>query len=185
MKNMYLVFILAIFVGLVGCASTVNRNAATIKETATVKEEVAQVIKFSPIKSLSINLDSKAQEKLADNQNFNRDSLYNKISSVLSASQYLQPQGNNSRLKLDIVITNIRVRSGASAIILGVFAGADYITGQIYLKDGDKVIDNFEVDITYAFGGAAGDTDTRMNWMYESFASKILEELQKLMPISK
>lgn len=69
-----------------------------------------------------------------------------------------------------------------SAVILGFLAGADYITGQVFVKDGDKVLDNFEVDISYAFGGAMGDTDTRMNWMYESFSNKILEELKKLMP---
>jgi hypothetical protein len=83
---------------------------------------------------------------------------------------------------MEVLITNIRVRSGMSAVILGFLAGADYITGQVFVKDGDKVLDNFEVDISYAFGGAMGDTDTRMNWMYESFSNKILEELKKLMP---
>jgi hypothetical protein len=65
------------------------------------------------------------------------------------------------------------------------FAGADNINGQEFLKDGDKVIDNFEVDISYAFGGAMGDTEVRMNWMYDSFSTKILEELKKLLPMTK
>ena len=86
---------------------------------------------------------------------------------------------------MDVVITNTRVRSGVSAIILGFLAGADSITGQVSVKDGDKVVDKFEVDISYAFGGAMGDTDTRMNWMYESFSNKILEEMKELMPMSK
>jgi hypothetical protein len=168
-----------------GCASTVNRNTASIKETSTVKESVIQVVKFSPLKSLTVTLDSNAQAKLVDNQNFNRDNLYNKITSTLTASQYLQVQSNTSTLKMEVVITNIRVRSGMSAIMLGFLAGADYITGQVNVKDGEKVLDTFEVDITYAFGGAMGDTDTRMNWMYESFASKILEEMKKVMPMNK
>ena len=170
--------------GLIGCASTVNRNTANIKETSTVKEEVVQVVKFSPLKSAEVTLDSKAQAKLADNDNFSKDRLQSKINYVLSSGKYLEIQNNNSNLKLEVVVTNIRVRSGASAILLGFLAGADYITGQVYVKDGSKVIDNFEVDITYAFGGAMGDTDTRMNWMYESFATKILEELKKLMPMT-
>lgn len=165
-----------------GCASTVNRTAGNVKETSSVKEEVVQVIKFSPLKSLTVTLDSSAQKKLADNTNFSRDNLYSKINSVLTNSQYLQTQASNSNLKIEVVVTNLRVRSGASAILLGFLAGADSITGQVYVKDGDRVIDNFEVDISYAFGGAMGDTDTRMNWMYESFSNKILEELKKLMP---
>ena len=165
-----------------GCASTVNRTAGNVKETSSVKEEVVQVIKFSPLKSLTVTLDANAQQKLADNANFSRDNLYNKINSVLTANQYLQTQAGNANMKIEVVVTNLRVRSGVSAIMLGFLAGADSITGQVYVKDGEKVLDNFEVDISYAFGGAMGDTDTRMNWMYESFSNKILEELKKLMP---
>lgn len=167
-----------------GCASTVNRGGTNIKETSTVKEEVVQVIKFSPLKSLTVTLNSDAQAKLPDNINFSRDKLFSQINQLLTASQYLQTQNNNSSLKLDVVITNLRVRSGMSAIMLGFLAGADSITGQVYVKDGEKVLDNFEVDISYAFGGVMGDTDTRMNWMYESFSNKILEELKKVMPKS-
>jgi len=175
-----LIFSASIF----GCASTVNRSTGSVKETSSVKEGVVNVVKFSPLKSLTVTLDANAQKKLADNMNFNRDNLYNKINSVLTSNQYLQTQANNSNLKIEVVVTNLRVRSGVSAIMLGFLAGADSITGQVYVKDGEKVLDNFEVDISYAFGGAMGDTDTRMNWMYESFSNKILEELKKLMPRS-
>ena len=178
-------FSIFIIIGLVGCASTVNRNTASIKEKSEVKEEVVQVMSFKPLKGLAVSLDPSAAAKLADNENFSRDKLYEKINSTLSSANYLQAQNKISNLRMEIVITNIRVRSGVAAIMLGFLAGADYITGQVYVKDGDKVIDNFEVDISYAFGGAMGDTDTRMNWMYESFATKILEEMKKLMPMAK
>ena len=173
----------ALFIlNVVGCASTVNRNTSNFKETSTVKEEVVQVVKFMPLKSLTVTLNSDAQKKLADNENFSRDKLYDKINSTLLTNQYLQAQQNNSSLTMEVVITNLRVRSGVAAIMLGFLAGADSITGQIYVKDNQKILDNFEVDISYAFGGAMGDTDTRMAWMYESFSNKILEELKKLMP---
>lgn len=184
MKKISELFCIVFIAGLVGCASTVSRNTANIKESSVVKEEVVQVVKFSPLKSLTVSLDSKAQEKLADNSNFSKDKLYNKINSTLSINQYLQPDNKIAKFRMEVVITNIRVRSGVSAIMLGFLAGADYITGQVYVKDGEKVIDNFEVDISYAFGGVMGDTDTRMEWMYESFSNKILEELNKVMPKS-
>lgn len=172
-----------VILNVVGCASTVNRNTSNFKETSTVKEEVVQVVKFMPLKNLTVTLNSDAQKKLADNEEFSRDKLYEKINSMLLNSEYLQPQNNNSNLKLEIQITDFRVRSGAAAILLGFLAGADTIVGQVYVKDNEKVLDNFEVSISYAFGGfAGGDTDTRMNWMYESFSNKILGELKKLMP---
>ena len=171
-----------VILNIIGCASTVNRNTSNFREISTVKEEVVKVIKFIPLKKLTVTLNSNAQSKLADNQNFSRDRLYERINSTLSNSQYLQIQQINSSLTMDIVITDLRVRSGVTAIMFGFLAGADSITGQVYVKDGDKVIDNFEVDITFAMGGVMGDTDTRMAWMYDSFSYKILEELKKLMP---
>jgi hypothetical protein len=182
----YLLLPLIVYIALLtGCASTINRTTGTVKETSQVKEIAVQSIKFTPIKSVSISLDANAQKKLADNANFSEQKLREKLRQVLVSGNYLQSGNANAKLQLDVLITSIRVRSAASAILLGFFAGADNITGQVFLKDGDKVIDNFEVDISYAFGGAMGDTDMRMNWMYESFSTKILEELKKLMPITK
>lgn len=183
MNTFLKLFLFTTIVGSVGCASTVNRGNASIQEKSEVKEGVIQIINFKPIKVLTVGLDSAAAAKLPDNQNFNVDKLFQKINSTLSTARYLQAQNNSSNLRMEVVITNIRVRSGISAIMLGFLAGADYITGQVSVKDGDKVIDKFEVDISYAFGGAMGDTDTRMNWMYESFANKILEEMKKVMPM--
>jgi len=134
---------------------------------------------------LTVTLEPSATAKLADNDNFSRDKLYEKINLTLSNANYLQAQNKISNLRMEVVVTNIRVRSVAAAILLGFLAGADYITGQVYAKDADKVIDNFEVVISYAFGGALGETEARMSWMYESFATKILEEMKKLMPMTK
>jgi len=171
--------------GLVGCASTVNRGNASMSEKSQVREESIQVISFKPLRALTVGLDSAAAAKMADNQDFSVDKLFEKINSTLSTARYLQAQNNSSNLRMDVVITNIRVRSGVSAIMFGILAGADSITGQVSVKDGDKVIDKFEVDISYAFGGVMGITSSRMDWMYESFSNKILEEMKKIMPMSK
>ena len=58
--TLVLLFTASIF----GCASTVNRSTGTVKETSSVKEEVVQVIKFSPLKSLTVTLDENAQKSL-------------------------------------------------------------------------------------------------------------------------
>ncbi len=161
---------------LVGCASTVSRN------TSTVKEEKVQITKFQPIKSVNLNLNSRAKEKLPDNLNFSSDALLKKINSTLQANQYLNTNNLPTSISVEVLITNIRTRSGVTAIMLGPLAGGDYITGDVLIKDGASTIDKFEVDVTFAWGGAMGDTDSRMNWMYESFANKMTEEIKKLMP---
>ena len=166
-------------VSLVGCASTVSRN------TSTVKEEKVQISKFQPIKSVNLSLNPRAKEKLPDNLNFSSDALLKKINSTLQANQYLNTNNLPTNISVEVLITNIRTRSGVTAIMLGPLAGGDYITGDVLIKDGANTIDKFEVDVTFAWGGAMGDTDSRMNWMYESFANKMTEEIKKLMPITK
>ena len=166
-------------VSLVGCASTVSRN------TSTVKEEKVQISKFQPIKSVNLGLNPRAKEKLPDNLNFSSDALLKKINSTLQANQYLNTNNLPTNISVEVLITNIRTRSGVTAIMLGPLAGGDYITGDVLIKDGANTIDKFEVDVTFAWGGAMGDTDSRMNWMYESFANKMTEEIKKLMPITK
>lgn len=179
MKTILKVTSILILVSLVGCASTVSRN------TSTVKEEKVQITKFQPIKSVNLSLNSRAKEKLPDNLNFSSDALLKKINSTLQANQYLNTNNLPTNISVEVLVTNIRTRSGVTAIMLGPLAGGDYITGDVLIKDGANTIDKFEVDVTFAWGGAMGDTDSRMNWMYESFANKMTEEIKKLMPITK
>lgn len=179
MKTILKVTSILILVSLVGCASTVSRN------TSTVKEEKVQITKFQPIKSVNLSLNSRAKEKLPDNLNFSSDALLKKINSTLQANQYLNTNNLPTNISVEVLVTNIRTRSGVTAIMLGPLAGGDYITGDVLIKDGSNTIDKFEVDVTFAWGGAMGDTDSRMNWMYESFANKMTEEIKKLMPITK
>jgi hypothetical protein len=178
-KTILRVTSILILVSLVGCASTVSRN------TSTVKEEKVQITKFQPIKSVNLSLNSRAKEKLPDNLNFSSDALLKKINSTLQANQYLNTNNLPTNISVEVLVTNIRTRSGVTAIMLGPLAGGDYITGDVLIKDGANTIDKFEVDVTFAWGGAMGDTDSRMNWMYESFANKMTEEIKKLMPITK
>lgn len=179
MSNFHKVSCLALVVLFTtGCASTVNRN------TASIKEEKVQIQSTQGISKVTLALNSKAKEKLSDNSNFSSDALLKKINSTLQSNHYLKP-GINTNTTVEITVTNIRVRSGVSAIMLGFLAGADYITGDIAIKEGGRLIDKFEVDVNYAFGGAMGDTDTRMNWMYESFANKMTEEVKRLIPLAK
>jgi hypothetical protein len=103
-------------ISLFGCASTVNRN------TSSVKEEKVQITQFQPIKSVNLALNSRAKEKLPDNLNFSSDALLKKINSTLQANQYLNTNNLPTSISVEVLITNIRTRSGVTAIMLGPLA---------------------------------------------------------------
>jgi hypothetical protein len=62
--------------------------------------------------------------------------------------------------------------------MFGFLAGDDHIEGDVLVRasDGGK-LQEFSVSASYAFGGFAGGDETRMNWLYESFAERMTEEL--------
>lgn len=58
--------------------------------------------------------------------------------------------------QMDIVITDIRVRSAVAAMMLGVLAGDDHVNGFVRVLDTDgQPFRSFEVEANYAFGGWA------------------------------
>ncbi|MBT8549733.1 hypothetical protein C2742_03515 [Polynucleobacter paneuropaeus] len=177
MKKFRVLVAIAFISSLVGCASSVTMDQASGNYGAT------QSIPFVPASSLVINLNPTVQGELSDNPEFSSDQLYGQIYGVL-IGQYLQPQ-NKSNYKIEVLITDIRVRSGGSAVLLGVLAGTDYLNGRVFIKNGDKVVGSFAVDVTYALGGVMGATDTRMKWLYQAFSAKTLEGFQNLMPVNK
>jgi hypothetical protein len=81
--------------------------------------------------------------------------------------------------KIEIVITDIRVRSNFSAIMFGFMAGSDSVTGDVIATASDgKELQRFTVSASYALGGlGGGQDDARMGWLYETFAQHTVDEL--------
>jgi hypothetical protein len=143
------------------------------RNTSTVKEEKVQISKFQPIKSVNLSLNPRAKEKLPDNLNFSSDALLKKINSTLQANQYLNTNNLPTNISVEVLITNIRTRSGVTAIMLGPLAGGDYITGDVLIKDGANTIDKFEVDELYK-RNIKYLTPDDINNNYEESMSKII-----------
>jgi hypothetical protein len=59
-------------------------------------------------------------------------------------------------------------------------AGDDHIYGDVIARDAaGKELQRFSVEASYALGGIAGGIeDTRMGWLYETFAKHTVEELK-------
>ncbi len=150
-----------------GCAGEVKREGNL---AAPAKLSVQKY------KQVTVSLNDQAQTELSDNVQFDPDRLRDTITRVMKAKGMI---ADNAADKLDIKITDIRVRSNFSAIMFGFMAGSDHVTGTVKPLDAsDKPLETFEVSASYALGGlGGGQNDARMGWLYDKFAELTVKEL--------
>jgi hypothetical protein len=152
--------IVAIALLLSACAGTAVR-----KESAD-SPATAGALKVSSIQS---RVSPGAKEQLPDNIKFDLNVLNSTIERAVSSANLRDSAAANT---LDVEVTNVYIRGTFSAVMFGLFAGADNITGNVRILDPNgKALRSFDVTASYAFGGAAGGQDSiRINYLYEKFA---------------
>jgi hypothetical protein len=114
------------------------------------------------------------RDKLKDNDKFSTSGLRSAVEQGLRANTMLaaQPSGG---IAMDVLVTNVRIRSKFNAVMWGPMAGGDSVDGDVTLKDASgKVLDKFSVSTSYALGGFAGGSDSRIDWLYEAFAKQVV-----------
>jgi hypothetical protein len=153
---------------LAACAGTAVRkegpdNAAT---AGTLK-----------VRSIDAKVSPRAKEQLPDNIKFDLNALNSTIGRALSASGLQDTAAANT---LDVEVTNVYIRGTFSAVMFGLFAGADNISGNVRVLDpSGNTLRTFEVSASYAFGGLAGGQDSiRLNYLYEKFAELTRDQLR-------
>jgi hypothetical protein len=162
-----------VIAALAGCASGVkqaddpDRRAAYFSGGGKVAQDV------------SLSLSKEAQAKLADNLKFDQEKLLGTVRRAMDAKGLLAKTPDPALPRIEIVITDIRVRSNFSAVMFGFMAGNDSVAGDVIARGPDgKEIQRFSVSASYALGGlAGGQDDARMGWLYETFAQHTVEEL--------
>jgi len=156
------------------CSSNVTRYPASTLNGYRLSNS-------SKVANVSIFLSSDAKAELQDNLKFDQEELRKYVERALSSYGALDSTKRGQLPTIEILVTRIRIRSSFSAIIWGVMAGADSVTGDIIIKDvTGKEIDHFKVAASYALGGYSGGQDsTRLNWLYEAFAKEMLKEMTK------
>ena len=129
------------------------------------------------VKSVAARASPKAKEQLPDNMKFDLNALSSTIEGVLSASSL---QDAVAAYTLDVEITNVNVRGTFSAVMFGLLAGADNISGNVRVLDATgKALRSFEVSASYALGGLAGGQDSlRLTYLYEKFAELTCDQLR-------
>jgi hypothetical protein len=156
-----------------GCASGVKRVDDSAKRAAFFAGggRVAQ--------DVTISLSKEAQTKLAENLKFDQQKLLATVRRALEAKNLLAKTPDASLPTIEIIVTDLRVRSNFSAVMWGFMAGNDSITGEVVARDpSGRELQRFAVSAAYALGGlAGGQDDARMGWLYETFAQHTIEEL--------
>jgi hypothetical protein len=168
MKPIKLLALCVAILALAGCSSGVRRDGGA--EASAVK------LGDPKVASVRIYLNDNAQKLHANNVKFNPEALRSTIQRTLEARQLVVP---DAKQRMEVEITNMRVRSTFASIAFGFMAGADSVTGNVLVFGGDgSQLTKFEVSASYALGGIGGGTDeARMSWLYEEFAKLTINEL--------
>ncbi len=157
---------MCLLVLLTACAGTVKREPGQMNKTYVTAGVAAVQVSMTP----------EAQALLKDNPQFSSRDLQGYIQRRLEGNGTFNAAAAAERV--EVVVTSIRVRSTASAVIFGVLAGQDHMEGKVrvFSPEGRR-LHSFDVNASYAFGGAAGGDGLRMGWMYEKFSELVLAEL--------
>jgi len=154
-------------VALGGCAGTVTRGQRPADDAPRI----------TGVSQVSATLSAEAVKQQPDNAAFNREELVTRLRQRLLAKGL---KARDAPGRIEILVTDIRVRGAFSAIMFGFMAGDDHVDGQVRLFDGsNRVVRSFAVHASYAFGGIAGGQDgVRMNWLYDKFAELAMAEVE-------
>jgi len=166
---------------LAGCASGVKRADDAAKREAYFAGGGRLA------KDVTISLDKNAQSQLSENLKFDPEKLLATVKRALGAKGLLAKTPDDKLPTIEIVVTDIRVRSNVSAVLFGFMAGDDHINGEVVARDATgRELQRFAVSAAYALGGlAGGQDDARMGWLYETFAQETVNELTGAAPEQK
>ena len=163
-------FAFALTLTLAACGGSVKRmdEPSSVQATGALK-----------VVESKVGLSDEAKKKLADNIKFDPTAFASTIDRTISASGLVDKVTGNT---LQVTVTSVYIRGTFSAVMFGVLAGADNITGNVKVVDSTgKALRSFEVSASYAFGGWGGGQDgIRMNYLYEKFAELTRDQLKDI-----
>lgn len=169
---------LALVMLVAGCASGTKRDTGS---SATVVSQKVVISPASQLTSVSLTTSDEVKEKRAEliERGFSIDALMERLKKQLNSKDLIATSSSKQNLALEVNLDGVRFRTTAGAIWAGFMAGADYIKASVVVKDAKgTVVDKFQVETTYAFGGlAGGPAGVRTDWLYENFGNEVVKEL--------
>ena len=162
-----------------GCSSTVSRQDGQSRPAQTI------ITPSNPLGNIVVTYSEEARKKLSDNSAFSDRDLKLQIQKTLSAAKLISDNTDPKKPTLYVEVTNIRVRSIANRMILGFMSGADYVMGNVTVKDvSGKTLDAFQISTDHYESYTVG-TNNVLSWIYETFADDILKELKNEAVVKK
>lgn len=159
--------VLALLVlGLVGCASTVTRRPGA-----------AWYYAGQQFGAVRVTLTPSAERKLEDHTEFDPWQLEAAVAQALAARGLLNRE---SPYRLDVQITDLRVRSTFWAFMLSFVYGADRVVGHVTLRQPatDRRLHSFVVKAYNALAGwVTLPASVRTEWLYDEFADLTVQEI--------
>jgi hypothetical protein len=139
----------------------------------------------NPLGNIVVTYSEDARKKLSDNSAFNDKDFKLQMQKTLSAAKLISDNVNPKQPTLNVEVTNIRVRSIANRMMLGFLSGADYVMGDVTVKDvSGKTLDAFQISTDHYESYTVGTTNV-LSWIYETFADDIRKELKNEAVVKK
>ena len=147
-----------------GCATQVTKSPDSAKP------------EIRALQNISVEMSPDAIQKIAKDVAFDIDTFSVTLREALESRQLVASDGD---FDLKVMITDVRVRGTASAVMLGIFAGDDHLIGDaIVLNRDGEVVYTYTAEASYSLGGfAGGDDSTRLEWLYGKFSELVSDEL--------
>jgi hypothetical protein len=176
-KNMKLTSIATatiLTISLAGCASNPSQNSSTSSQPTSAPTVVAMA---KPVKQIKFSIAPEGKQSVAENDSFVLADLEKVVNADLASKSLLSATSQDT---IDVQITKVKVKHGASAYFAGPLAGADEITANVTFNG---VASNKQVvSATFtSMGGIFGTnkTESRLAAMHKEFAEKIAQLLAR------
>ena len=165
------------YVGIAFAALALAGCASGVKREGDVAGVMGQAVAKLPVSVLTVSLSAEASKLAVDNPKFDQEKLLYTVRRALEVNGLMGKEPSVARA--EIVVTGFRVRGTFSAVMWGVMAGTDNVTGDVIVRDAaGKQLRKFTVNASYGLGGfAGGQDDMRLGWLYEKFAEHAVAEL--------
>lgn len=171
MKILTIFAISVVALAFAGCASTPG-SSGTPSQAATLP---AANTSAKAVKDIKFSVAAAGKASVAENESFVLADFEKAINADLKERKLIDGQSADA---LDVQITKVKIKHGATSYFAGPFAGADEITATVTLKGTTGKTEVISATFT-SFGGILGTnkTESRLAALNKEFADKLTSML--------
>ncbi len=161
-------------VSIAGCASNPAQNSSTSTPPATTPAIAATA---KPVKQIKFAIAPEGKQSVTENESFVLADLEKFVNADLASKSLLNATSQDT---VDVLITKVKVKHGASAYFGGPLAGADEITANVTMNGATAKAKVISATFT-SMGGIFGTnkTESRLAALHKEFAEKLAESIAR------